>query len=107
MTSFTQHVVAGATLRGVGPVTSGLTLRVHDAQPIGAPALRGDFTLLSEDTAHAAAMETHLGDDVSHRAFVGVQNALPQSGQQGNFEDVHAALVAAVGGDPHRMAVLK
>ena len=106
MTSSTQHLPANAILRGVGTVTSGLSLRVHDAQPIGAPALRGDFTLLSEDAAHTAAMETHLGDDISHRAFLAVQSALPKSGQQGNFDDVHAALVAAVGTDPMRMAVI-
>ena len=79
MTSFTQTVPAGTTLRGVGPVTQGLTLQVHSTQPVGAPALRGDFTLLSEDAAHASAMERHLGDDVSHNAFVAIQSALPKS----------------------------
>lgn len=104
--SFTQTVPAGAILRGVGPATQGLTLRVHSAQPIGAPALRGDFTLLSEDAAHVNVMETHLGDDVSHNAFVAVQSAIPKTGERGNFEALHATLVGAVGADAQRINIV-
>lgn len=106
MSSFTQHVPAGSTINGIGAVTTGLRLRVHSDQPIGAPALCGKFTLLSDDAIHSVAMETHLGSAVTHNEYMGVKNALPKSGTSGNFEDMHAALVSAVGPDPHRMAVV-
>ena len=103
MTTFTQHVPLGATLRGCGPVTAGLLLRVHTAQPIGAPSLSGGFTLLSSGVAHAAVVDAHLGDDVSHNAYVDVSRALPKTGEDGTFEDVRASLVAAVGADARRL----
>ena len=94
MNSFVQHIAAGATLRGCGPATSGLALCVHADQLPGVPLLRGDFTLVS----HAGdVLAAHLGDVVSHNAFVDVQRAMPQPGARGNFEEVHAALLAAVG----------
>lgn len=97
MSSFTKFIASGSTLAGCGPVTSGMVVRVHGDQLLGAPALRGDFTLVS--SIHAGVMEHHLGDELSHSAFVAVQNAMPQSGSLGNFEAIHAALAAAVGGE--------
>jgi len=104
--SFTQNVPAGATLRGVGPVTQGLVIRVHSKQAVGVPSLRGDFTLLSEEAKHASVVEKHLGEDVSHKSFVAVQNALPQTGKRGNFEEVHATLVSAVHGDARNIEII-
>lgn len=104
MSSFTKSVPAGATLRGVGVATKGLRLRVHDAQPIGAPALRGNFTLLSDDDAHASLMDTHLAEDVSHNAYVAV--LLATKGSDASFDDVHATLVQAVGPDPRLLETL-
>ena len=104
MSSLHHHVPAGATLRGIGTVVAGLAVSVHHAQPIGAQALRGEFTLLAKDQVDAA-MATHLGDDVSHNAFVGVKNAL-FAGERGSFEAVRAALVQAVDADPERVAIV-
>ena len=106
MSSFTQHIPANSILCGCGVVTSGLSLCVHSDQPIGAPALRGDFTLLSEDETHAAAFETHLGDEISHNAFVRVKNSIPKTGEQGNFEAIHSELVLAVEANPQRIELL-
>jgi len=65
----------------------------------------GRFALFDEHASLTLLTpRTHV---VCHyRAFVGVKNALPSTGEQGNFESIHAALVAVVGADPQRIAVV-
>jgi len=100
MTSFTQRIPPNSVLVGIGVATQGLRIRVQDAQPIGAPALRGTFELLSAAAAHSAVLDTHLADDVSHNAYVAVLAALPPQGVLASFDDIHSTLVNAVNQEP-------
>lgn len=106
MTSFTQTIPAGSTLRGVGSATKGLRIRVQDSQRIGAPALCGNFTILSDSETHNSLMETHLADDVSHNSYVAFRAAMPTDGSVASFEDIHAKLVDAVGQDPSMIEIV-
>ena len=101
MSSFHQNVPADAILCGSGEANAGMIVRVHSEQPLGAPSLCGDFTMLQ---GNDELMEMHLGDVISHNAFIGVRNALPQNGETSSFEHVRSAFVAAVG--PDRMDVV-
>lgn len=102
MSSFHQNVPADAILCGSGEANAGMIVRVHCDQPIGAPSLCGDFTVLQAN--HDDLMERHLGDAISHNAFIGVRNTLPRIGETSSFEQVRSELVAAVGAD--RMEVV-
>ena len=42
-------------------------------------------------------VNTHFADDVSHKAYLCLQSALPARGTTVDLADVHAALVQAVG----------
>ena len=103
MSSFTHSVPVNSVLKGTGPATQGLLVRVVDAQPIGAPALTGPFEMMASGEEQLA---THFADTVAHNAYQRLRAALPPEGGTTSFEAAHAALVAAVGCDPEHMEVI-
>lgn len=106
MTSFAQHIAANSVLAGIGSVTKGLRIRVHADQRLGAPALVGRFTVLSNSKGHDALLDTHLADDVSHNAFTQVRAAIPRTGGNASFEALHDSLVSAVGGNVRHLEII-